>query len=223
MYSAASMDAPAGRAYYSICPHPGWRVCVLDPYEVSVLSQGGGRPGIDLDASYLDAGALELCQANNPNDVTQEDFARGLPRGPARRWVPFNGALGEAQLGWLRETLRHAYEAGEHTVLLSHVVLHPEATPGGNGLTLLWNYEELQAVLREAPRPPVAAFCGHAHIGEHAVDAATGTHHVTFASPLEVAPGSDACAVVDAYADGALRVRGRGVVPDATLQLQGKR
>lgn len=201
-------DTRPGRAYYSFRPCAGWRVCVLDPYDISLLRPGGGRPGIDLGKADLDPVALEMCQAHNPNDITKEDFAKGMPEGPGRRWVPFNGALGEEQLAWLRETLRLAHSCGERTVLLSHVVLHPEATPGGNGFTLAWNYDAVLAVLREARSPPVAVFCGHAHTLSYAVDEITGTHHVTLASPLEVEPGMDASAIVEAYADGSLVMRG---------------
>ncbi|CAE8610498.1 unnamed protein product [Polarella glacialis] len=204
-------------SFYSFSPHEGWRVCVLDPYDVSVLSRGGGRPAFELDASQLEPRALALCQANNPNDVTGEDFARGIPPGPDLRWVPFNGAIGERQLAWLQDTLELAGRRNERTILLSHVILLPEATPCASCITLLWNYSEVLEVIRAADPPPVAVLCGHAHQQVFAVDPVSGTHHVTFASPLEVEPGGDASAIIEVFADGMLAVRGRGAVPDAKL------
>jgi len=180
---------------------------VLDPYDISVIRHGGGRPRLEFDNSGLDSAGLAMCQAHNPNDITKENFAQGIEPGPASRWVPFNGALGEAQVCWLRETLQEAHDEGEQVVLLSHVVLHPDATPNGNGLTLLWNYEEVLEVIRAAPTPPSAVFCGHAHLPVHYVDQITGTHHVTFASPLEVEPGHNSFALVDVLANGDLIVR----------------
>lgn len=210
-------EAPSRTSsYYSFCPADGWRVCVLDPYEISIMSHGGGRPGID--EVPLEPSAVEWCQANNPNNITKEDFARGIPAGPARRWVPLNGAMSNEQLAWLKETLDSASNRGEQTILLSHVVLLPQATPNGNGLTLLWNYDQVLDVLRSTSRPPTAVLCGHAHLMVSSVDEVSGTHHVTFPTPLEVEPGSDACAVVEAF-ESHLSIRGRGDVLSTTLSL----
>merc|ERR1740121_1121049 len=157
-----------------------------------------------------------MCQARNPNDILRGNFARGMPEGPPRRWLPFNGALGAEQLRWLREALRRSHEDGEQVLVLSHVVLHPAATKSTDCVTLLWNYEEVLDLLRR--HPPVAVLCGHAHSGAHAVDEASGTHHPTLASPLEVAPGGDASAIAEAMPDGSLRIRGRGSVQSAVLR-----
>jgi len=214
--SGLNAEAPSRTSsYYSFCPADGWRICVLDPYEISIMSHGGGRPG--MDEVPLEPQAVEWCQENNPNDITQEDFARGIPPGVARRWVPLNGAVSEEQLAWLKETLDLSFKRNERTIILSHVVLFPDATPGGNGLTLLWNYEKVLEVFRNAKRPPTAVLCGHAHLMVNSVDEASGTHHVTFPTPLEVDPGSDACAVVEAFSNGILKIRGRGDVVSSTL------
>ncbi|CAE7267944.1 unnamed protein product, partial [Symbiodinium sp. CCMP2456] len=214
-------EAPSSTSsYYSFCPSHGWRVCVVDPYEISIMSGGGARPGIDADAE-LDSYAVELCQANNPNDITKEDFARGIAPGPDLRWVPLNGAVSQKQLQWLEDTLREASDQKQRTILLSHVVLLPEATPRGNGLTLLWNYDEVLDIIRRAADPPVAAMCGHAHLPVYAVDKVCGTHHITLPSPLEVEPGSDACAVVLAHQNGDIEIK--GVQCNATQQLNDSR
>lgn len=213
-----SIDAEAPRktsSYYSFSPADGWRVCVLDPYEISIMSHGGGRPGVD--EVTLEPGAVSWCQENNPNDITKEDFARGIPPGEARRWVPLNGAVSEEQLIWLEETLEFASKRNEETIILSHVVLLPEATPDQNGLTLLWNYDKVLQVLRSAKRPPTAVLCGHAHLMVNSRDQVSGTHHVTFPTPVEVNPDSDACAVVEAFSNGLLKIRGRGDVVSSTL------
>ncbi|CAL1162304.1 unnamed protein product [Cladocopium goreaui] len=213
---ALDAEAPSKTSsYYSFSPADGWRVCVLDPYEISIMSHGGGRPGVD--EVTLEPGAVSWCQENNPNDITKEDFARGIPPGEARRWVPLNGAVSEQQLIWLEETLELASKKNEETIILSHVVLLPEATPGQNGLTLLWNYDKVLQVLRSAERPPTAVLCGHAHLMVNSRDQVSGTHHVTLPTPVEANPGSDACAVVEAFSNGLLKIRGRGDVLSSTL------
>lgn len=213
---ALDAEAPSKTSsYYSFSPADGWRVCVLDPYEISIMSHGGGRPGVD--EVTLEPGAVSWCQENNPNDITKEDFARGIPPGEARRWVPLNGAVSEQQLIWLEETLELASKKNEETIILSHVVLLPEATLGQNGLTLLWNYDKVLQVLRSAERPPTAVLCGHAHLMVNSRDQVSGTHHVTLPTPVEANPGSDACAVVEAFSNGLLKIRGRGDVLSSTL------
>eukprot|EP00933_Yihiella_yeosuensis_P043988 TRINITY_DN39030_c1_g3_i2.p1 TRINITY_DN39030_c1_g3~~TRINITY_DN39030_c1_g3_i2.p1 ORF type:complete len:489 (+),score=76.49 TRINITY_DN39030_c1_g3_i2:42-1469(+) len=207
----SAVEAPTPRSpYYSFSPCSGWRICVLDPYDVSLVSNGGGRPGIDLGKEELDPVALEMCQTHNPNDVSKENFARGLSPGTESRWVPLNGAISKEQLSWLKETLDFAHERREHTLILSHVILHLSATPRSNGVTLLWNYDEVLSVLRTTETPPVAVLCGHAHLPVHCVDETSGTHHFTLASPLEIEPGGDASTIVEAYADGRIILRGRG-------------
>ncbi len=48
-----------------------WRVVVLDPYEISVMSGGGGRINVELtlENGGLDLESFNLCQRNNPNDI----------------------------------------------------------------------------------------------------------------------------------------------------------
>lgn len=212
-------DAPSDRPFYSFSPRPGWRICILDPYEISLLQHGGGRPGIDLSDSELDPYALQLCQAHNPNDITRGDFARNLPHGADARWVPFNGSMSKEQVAWLQDTLQSAHESGESTIILSHVVLHPGATCYGNGLTLLWNYDDVLDIMRNSPSPPVAVICGHAHWSGYAFDEFVGTHHITLASPLECQPWENASAIVEVFADDSLVIRNFGSSVGVALQV----
>ena len=52
--------------------------------------------------------------------------------------MPYNGALGSAQLTWLEKTLSQAAEERETVIILCHVPLHPQAAQSKN---LLWNYQ----------------------------------------------------------------------------------
>ena len=83
-------------AYFSFIPHEQWRVVALDAYDVSTLAPTSQDP----------EEAFRLLADKNPNDVRQTDvdFTAGLS-GVEKRWVPYNGGLGDAQLVWLHPTL----------------------------------------------------------------------------------------------------------------------
>lgn len=152
-----------------------------------------------------------MLEANNPNDLRGDgDWQAGL-LGPRRRWVPFNGALGATQLEWLRGELGAAAECGDRAVILTHVPMQPNSCAPG---TLLWNYEEVLEVLHGAGCV-VAVFAGHDHDGGYDRDSA-GIHHLTFHSPLEVAPPHGCHATVTVHEDR-LQVDGAGAQASFTL------
>ena len=68
----------------------------LDAYDVSTLAPTSQDP----------EEGFRLLADKNPNDVrrTDVDFTAGLS-GVEKRWVPYNGGLGDAQLVWLHPTL----------------------------------------------------------------------------------------------------------------------
>jgi manganese-dependent ADP-ribose/CDP-alcohol diphosphatase len=193
--------APGGSSYYSFTPHSGWRFIILDSYDISVVDpiHPTGR-----------LAARELLRANNPNDVDdpQADWKSGLT-GVDRRFLPYNGALGAAQLRWLEAELAAAAAANHRAVILSHIPLHPLAA---RATGLAWNYDAVLSTLAAARGVVAAVFAGHDHVGGFAAAGdAGGAHHLTVASPLECAPGEVAYGAVDVYPDR-LVVRGRGKV-----------
>ena len=81
----------------------------------------------------------------NPNNFEEKgvDWTTGLV-GKGQRFVPYNGAIGKGQLGWLRATLVAAQGANEKCVVLSHISL----VPGACSISCcIWNYEEVLEVL----------------------------------------------------------------------------
>ena len=109
---AALMPCHKGEeAYYSFSPAKGWRVLVLDAYDVSLLANA---PESDAHAA-----ALGLVQQQNPN---LPDAADALARleGVARRWGYSGGGLGAVQLAWLGGQLNAAEAASgaRHLVTL---------------------------------------------------------------------------------------------------------
>lgn len=222
----AALFAPERSLALSFSPRPGWRFVCLDPYEVSLAAPAGstGR-----------AEAERLLQANNPNmsDLSgnsKVNFFQGVT-GLARRFVPFNGGLGGAQLAWLRGELASARAAGERVVLSCHIPLLParvreKKIEGGGWLTfdaledkndcLVYDFEEALAVVTEHADVVAAVFSGHDHEGSFGEDAA-GVPHVAFQSPLT--HNEVAHAVVVVHGDR-LEVRGEGAVPSRELRLR---
>ena len=200
----------AGEFYYSFQPAPGWRVLVLDSYDVSIYAKGREQ-GLDVEALEL------LCRHNdncaewvreNPSVVHTERMSGTFPyfknlEGLNNRWVPFNGGIGDAQLSWMKEELAGAAAADERVMLFSHLLIHPETTSNGSGRTLLWNYDKVLAALEDPRWSHVvsAVVSGHQHEGGlHTT--ACGTHFVVMESPMLAMPDKPGpYAVVEAHGE----------------------
>ena len=182
-----------GESYYSFRPHAGFRVVMMDSYDVSVLGWPEGHPHRDQ--------AVALLAEHNPHAT--KNSPEGLA-GLQRRFVAFGGGVSQAQLAWLREQLASAQAAGERVFVCGHLPVHPDACAA---VCLLWNYDEVLAELRAA-RCVVATLAGHTHRDGHCVDDA-GVHHRVLASVLECPPGTNAYGHIDVWPDSA-RLRGVG-------------
>jgi len=160
----------------------GWRFLVVDGMDVSVRDAVGAK----MLASLKSAGAKN-----------------------AQEW---NGAIGPAQLAWLRGELDDAAQKHERVIVFCHFpVLTESSTPAH----LLWNHAEVVAVLES--HPAVAAwFNGHDHAGGYAER--NGIHYVTF--PGMVESGSrNSYSVVRVFADR-LELVGSGTAPRRVLRLR---
>ena len=119
-------------------------------------------------------------------------FTAGLT-GVEQRYVPINGGLGLEQLAWLEAELTEADRLGQRCLLLSHVVLHPDASDGS---TLLWDYEACLRVIRKHGCV-AAALAGHQHEGGYAHE--DGVHFVTFKSPLNLGDDGSCFAALEIH------------------------
>ena len=234
LHSARDDDPILGGSastWYSYSPAPGIRFVVLDAYDVSMLN------GTDAAST---AAARSILAGKNPNNFEEKgvDWTTGLV-GKGQRFVPYNGAIGKGQLGWLRATLVAAQGANEKCVVLSHISL----VPGACSISCcIWNYEEVLEVLHNptmmssvgsssslssssssseskstaakvaefGPTPVICCLYGHAHKGGYRMDR-RGIHHITFQAPLEAVGDEMAHAALDLMEDH-LVVRGHGRV-----------
>jgi manganese-dependent ADP-ribose/CDP-alcohol diphosphatase len=159
--------------YYSVFDESsGVRFVVLDCYDHCKL-----RP--KTSAKYQ--AAVALLKANNPNYGSNENSPEGL-EGVDRRFVAFNGGLGDTQLAWLRTTLQAARAAHERVVVVSHLPLLPASS---HPVCLVWNYEAVLAILRDYADVVAISLAGHAHKGGYGRDETSGIHFRVVEAVLE--------------------------------------
>jgi manganese-dependent ADP-ribose/CDP-alcohol diphosphatase len=187
--------------------HDNVRFVVLDGYDIAMMQ----RCEV---SSQKHKEATEILRKNNPNFHKNMNSPEGL-EGNERRFVGFNGSVGPLQLQWLRETLDQARQEKQKVVILSHNPILPESS---SPVCLIWNYEDVLAILREYSDVVVASFCGHAHKGGYCRDPESGIHFRVFEAALENRP-ERTYAMVDVY-DDRMVVRGFGNCDSATYDFE---
>lgn len=190
---------------------PGWKVVVLDPYNLNVIERGGGQT-VEEGLSYL--------SQYNPNDLRAPrgsiDLSVGLV-GLNKRFLPMGGAIRPAQLSWLKAELETAVASRQRTIMLSHLPFCPQsAVPSA----LLWNYDEVLEVLQDVEKGAVPlVLSGHDHAGGYSFDDSTLTHHVVLESPLN-SPSDNPLAhgTVEVFHDKIV-IAGQGILTSRQLEL----
>eukprot|EP01087_Luapelamoeba_hula_P002343 TRINITY_DN12025_c0_g1_i1.p1 TRINITY_DN12025_c0_g1~~TRINITY_DN12025_c0_g1_i1.p1 ORF type:complete len:316 (+),score=58.88 TRINITY_DN12025_c0_g1_i1:16-963(+) len=150
-------------------PVPGWKIIMCDSYAMSTL-----------DAQVAEEAYAYLAK-HNPNDLRKfgVDWLAGLA-GPQQRYVPFNGALGEAQRRWLEQELDNC-DDGTKVIIATHI---PIMEGSCQDSCLLWDCEEIKALFLKSKAKVVAVFAGHDHDGGYKLDERSGVHHITMPSPM---------------------------------------
>lgn len=174
--------------FYASAPAPGWRVVVLDAFQEAVIGWPATEPRRETAVNFLRAKRTEC---GRPADADPDDWFAGL-EGEHRRFNPYNGAFGARQLSWLSSQILAATDAGDRLIILSHVVLHPEAC---HGTTMAWDYEAALEAIGAPPGVVAAVVCGHEHKGGYHRDEG-GVHHLTLQSPLNEGASGSAFGVV---------------------------
>lgn len=175
------------------------RFVVLDTYDITL----GGRCETSSNKRKL---AEKLLEKNNPNFVKGNENSPEGMEGLMRRYVAFNGAVGEIQMQWLKSTLEAAKGSNEKVIILSHQPLFPDSS---NFVCLAWNYDEILDLLKDYSDTVVASFSGHAHRGGYKRCDESGIHYRVFEAALESPDPIKTYALVDLY-DDRIVVRGNG-------------
>jgi manganese-dependent ADP-ribose/CDP-alcohol diphosphatase len=184
------------------------RFVVLDTYDIAL----GGRCENSSTKRKL---AEALLEKNNPNfSKGNENSPEGM-EGLMRRFVAFNGAIGEIQMQWLRDTLEAAKQSNEKVIILSHQPLLPDSS---NAVCLAWNYDEILDLLKDYSGTVIASFSGHAHRGGYKRCDESGIHYRVFEAALESPDPIKTYAIVDLY-DDRIVVRGSGDCTSAIYTL----
>ncbi|CAH9084820.1 unnamed protein product [Cuscuta epithymum] len=174
-----------GRAYYEFSPVPEFRFVILDCYDISAIGWPEDHPNT--------LNALKLLGEKNPNsDKNSPDGLVGLER----RFLKFNGGVGNEQLGWLDHVLQEANESNQKVIICSHLPLDPHAS---SNEALLWNYNEVLDVIYKYNCVKVC-LAGHDHKGGQSIDS-HGIHHRVLEAALESPPGTNSFGYIDAFDD----------------------
>lgn len=177
--------------------HKSVRFVVLDTYDIARMRRCP-------KSSRKHKSATEILAKYNPNFPELENSPEGLT-GTKRRFVAFNGGIDKPQLQWLRETLQEAREAREKVIVLSHQPILPGSS---SPVCLVWNYEEVLAVLREFSDIVVISLSGHAHTGGYKRDK-SGIHFRVIEAALQSPSPVKTYGLVDVF-DDCLIIRGFG-------------
>ena len=190
---------------YSSHVHKGIKFVILDSYDEAIMKRCTSK-------SKKREAAIRVLRENNPN------FTSGSMNDPTglndleKRFVGFNGGVGELQLQWLRSTLEEARLAKEKVVILSHQPIMPGSS---NPVCLIWNYAEVLSILREFSDVVVASLAGHAHKGGYVKDKSSGIHFRVIEAALESKPERTYC-ILDIHHER-LELRGFGKCESATF------
>ena len=181
---------------------------VLDSYDIALMRRS---PQFSTKRKL----AIETLQQNNGRNYRDgnENSPEGL-EGLQKRYVAFNGGVGEIQLDWLRDELESTRQHNEdankngyqNVIVLSHQPIHPGSS---NPVCLIWNYNSVLDILREYSDVVIASFAGHAHKGGYALDELSGIHFRVVEAVLESKPPTKTFGILDIYNDR-LELKGYG-------------
>lgn len=162
------------KMYYSFVPHPGFRMIILDNFDISNLMNAAERSA-STESNTIQA--IEILERMGKeieayttahNNCGYEDIPESL-----FKYQPWNGAIGREQAEWLDETLRESSLAEE----LCFVFGHTQIDSGSGRIDgLLWNNDEIVSILHKYNN--VCAYIhGHDHIGGFTRDS-SGLFHI---------------------------------------------
>eukprot|EP00210_Caulerpa_lentillifera_P002546 g2443.t1 len=194
--------------YYSFTPHESWKMIVLDGCDVSTYAWNEAHPNYKEAAEILTSNSdvkvlpdneklRKFLKASRKEDsISEKDFTDSL-KGLNKRFVFYNGAIGQKQLNWFANELEDAKANQQNVLVFCHMPLLPGVCRPG---MLLWNYDEVLEVMHEFADSVKGVFCGHVHHWGFQRDD-YGIPHMVLPAVLETEPGQEGHGVVEAYHD----------------------
>jgi len=181
-----------GAQCYEMAVGTGWRLVVLDAYNITMLSRGDGTGEEEVSERER---AEEFLARHAPAEAPYP-FPPTLPVNDMnRRFADNNGAFGQEQLDWCEGVLQKAEASGERVLVAGHNPVHPLAA---NSLDALpWDFNALRRVLSRFSCVKMY-IAGHDHRGGYHLDS-QGVHHLTVPGILEAEPDKDRYIVLDLY------------------------
>lgn len=183
--------------YFHFSPCAGLRIVQLDSMHTCIMMPEGSPEHKEAKAILLRENPACLKGAH--------DWFQGK-HGAEQRFVPYNAALGKAQLAWLDQVLNDAHEAQEKVIIFAHIPFYRKAA---SWRTVAWDFPEALAIIQKR-QCVVACMHGHEHDGGYAKDE-VGIHHIVLPSVLEVPDDLDSFGTVAVYEDR-LEIIGKGLV-----------
>lgn len=155
------------RSYREIC-NDKWRVIFLDTYAVNVVefTPDEIQGALEYPFRYRDQWpekyriGHEFLEENNLQALKgysgeqKIDWFKGVPT-EKKKFVPFNGGLGEKQLKWLENQLSEAYQKKQLVCLFGHI---PITKNNWSSKCILWDSEDLGKLLKESGQHTAAYF-----------------------------------------------------------------
>jgi predicted phosphodiesterase len=130
---------------------------------------------------FMVVNGMDISMGGHPEGTKNHEQAlqmmASLETKGANNVKPWNGGVGQEQLGWMESLVEKAEKEGKRVIAFCHYPLLPE-----NGLQLL-NHQEVLDRIGNSPAM-VAWFSGHHHAGNYIKDA-KGMHHLTFLGMVE--------------------------------------
>ncbi|XP_022110177.1 manganese-dependent ADP-ribose/CDP-alcohol diphosphatase-like isoform X2 [Acanthaster planci] len=200
--SAGKSRAGGLATYYHFSPAPGFRVVILDSYSRSIIGHN--------DMCPIGQESLRLVRSVNKNEILNSPLGLKVSE---KRFVAFNGGLGEKQMAWLENVLEGACLAKEKVILFGHIPIYPIHR---DHTCLLWDYQEALKLVRSSPCV-VALFTGHTHSYAYTVDEMSGIHFLNFPGVVEIPPGGNGFGTIAVYGDR-LVLHGVGHVDDVVMK-----
>jgi len=193
-------------AYYSVV-RGDYRFVFLDNYDETVLSRNGGKK----------TAADKLLNSKNPN-YASGSANHPYPDSPTslnRRFVSFNGGLGDLQLSWLTTELEASRTLHQSVIISSHQPIHPSTTPP---ICLPYNYLPLLSLVHSYSDVVTLTLSGHTHKSGYVEDG--GVAFLVVPAVLESGPPVETYGILEVYEDR-IEVRGEGEFESRTVFTKG--